>query len=126
SPIAMSRLEIPHEMILASAGSGKTWQLTSRYIGLMALQLRSGEEVAPDRILAATFTRKAAGEFFDSILIKLAKAAADPREAQALASNAEDPLSPVLATLDSADYIRLLRVFVTRMPRLFLGTLDSF
>lgn len=122
----MSRLEIPHEMILASAGSGKTWQLTSRYIGLMALQLRSGEEVAPDRILAATFTRKAAGEFFDSILIKLAKAAADPREAQALASNAEDPLSPVLATLDSADYTRLLRVFVTRMPRLFLGTLDSF
>ncbi|MEM6917196.1 MAG: hypothetical protein AAF491_11580, partial [Verrucomicrobiota bacterium] len=28
-----------NEMILASAGSGKTYQLTNRYIGLMAMQL---------------------------------------------------------------------------------------
>lgn len=118
--------QLPHEMILASAGSGKTWQLTNRYIGLMALQLRSGQPVAPERILAATFTRKAAGEFFDSILEKLAKAASDPAEAAALAANREDPLAPVLATLAPEDYARLLRVFVSRMPRLFLGTLDSF
>ncbi len=119
-------MELPHEMILASAGSGKTWQLTNRYIALMALQLRSGHPVAPERILAATFTRKAAGEFFDSILVKLAKAASDPKEAAALAADRNDPLAPVLATLVPEDYARLLRVFVTRMPRLFLGTLDSF
>lgn len=119
-------MELPHEMILASAGSGKTWQLTNRYIALMALQLRGGQEVAPERILAATFTRKAAGEFFDSILLKLAKAASDPKEAAALAADRNDPLSPVLATLSPEDYARLLRVFVSRMPRLFLGTLDSF
>ena len=75
----MSRL-IPHEpkpaiseneMIRASAGSGKTFQLTNRYIGLMA------HGVEPERIIALTFTRKAAGEFFDAILEKLARASTD-------------------------------------------------
>lgn len=116
---------IPHEMILASAGSGKTWQLTNRYIGLMALQLRTGT-VAPERILAATFTRKAAGEFFDSILVKLAEAASDPKKAASLAGDPADPLAAILATLGPGDYTRLLREFISRMPRLFLGTLDSF
>ena len=119
-------LQLPNEMILASAGSGKTWQLTNRYIALMALQLRSGMPVAPERILAVTFTRKAAGEFFDSILVKLAKAASDPKAATALAGDKSDPLASVLATLAPEDYARLLRVFISRMPRLFLGTLDSF
>lgn len=118
--------QLPHEMILASAGSGKTWQLTNRYIALMALQLRSGQAVAPERILAATFTKKAAGEFFDSILVKLAEAASDPKKAAALAGDRDDPLAAVLATLTTEDYTRLLRVFISRMPRLFLGTLDSF
>lgn len=119
-------LQLPNEMILASAGSGKTWQLTNRYIALMALQLRSGQAVAPERILAATFTKKAAGEFFDSILVKLAEAASDPKKAADLAGDREDPLASVLATLAPQDYLRLLRVFISRMPRLFLGTLDSF
>lgn len=118
--------QLPNEMILASAGSGKTWQLTNRYVALMALQLRSGQEVAPERILAATFTKKAAGEFFDSILVKLAGAASDPEKAAALAGDREDPLAAVLATLSPPDYARLLRVFISRMPHLFLGTLDSF
>ena len=83
-------------MILASAGSGKTWQLTNRYIALMGLQLKSGLPVSPERIIAVTFTRKAAGEFFDSILVKLAKAAANPKDAAALASDPRDPLSASL------------------------------
>ena len=33
---------IPNEMILASAGSGKTWQLTNRFIALMGQQLLAG------------------------------------------------------------------------------------
>ena len=48
-----------HVMILASAGSGKTYALTNRYVQLLA----GGAE--PERIVALTFTRKAAGEFFD-------------------------------------------------------------
>ena len=117
---------IPNEMILASAGSGKTWQLTNRYIGLMATQLRSGEPVTPERIVAVTFTRKAAGEFFDSILEKLAKAASDPEEGKRLAADAADPLSAILGTLDQSEFRLLLRIFIRKMPQLFLGTLDSF
>ncbi|MDF1754926.1 MAG: UvrD-helicase domain-containing protein [Verrucomicrobiales bacterium] len=117
---------IPNEMILASAGSGKTWQLTNRYIGLMATQLRSGTPVTPERIVAVTFTRKAAGEFFDSILEKLAKAASDPQEGKNLASDAKDPLGAILGELSQAEYRLLLRIFIKKMPQLFLGTLDSF
>ncbi|MEM7698391.1 MAG: UvrD-helicase domain-containing protein, partial [Verrucomicrobiota bacterium] len=118
--------KIPSEMILASAGSGKTWQLTNRYIALMALQLKSGIPVEPERIIAVTFTRKAAGEFFDSILVKLAKAATDPIAAASLGADGKDPLAPVLASLSEDDYLSLLRIFIARMPKLFLGTLDSF
>src|SRR5882672_195575 len=68
-----------HEMILASAGAGKTYALTNRYIALLA------GGAAPERIVALTFTRKAAGEFFDEILKKLARAAGDAGEAERLA-----------------------------------------
>ncbi len=113
-------------MILASAGSGKTWQLTNRYIALMALQWKSRQEVAPERILAATFTVKAAGEFFTAILKKLARAAIDPKEAAVLSSDKSDPLAGILASLTPQEYTHLLRVFISRMPQIFLGTLDGF
>jgi len=58
-------------MILASAGSGKTYQLSNRVIGLTAL----GAD--PRAVAALTFTRKAAGEFADEILSKLAQAAGE-------------------------------------------------
>ena len=128
-----TRNAIPNEMILASAGSGKTWQLTNRYIALMAQQLLSGKEVTPERIVAVTFTRKAAGEFFDSILLKLARASSDPKFAKTLIGDesidpevVNDPLRPVLRELTQENYLQLLRIFISRMPRLFLGTLDSF
>ena len=101
-------------MILASAGSGKTFALTDRYVALLA----GGAK--PDRIAALTFTRKAAGEFFDEILRKLAGAAADSGVAARLAGRVE---SRELGTLD---FIRMLRSVVDSMHRLNLGTLDSF
>ncbi|MCX6857823.1 MAG: UvrD-helicase domain-containing protein [Verrucomicrobia bacterium] len=120
-------------MILASAGSGKTWQLTNRFIALMGQQLLAGQEVTPERIVAVTFTRKAAGEFFDSILVKLAKASSDEKFALSLAGDesidpevVNDPLRPIMRQLSQANFRQLLRCFITRMPRLFLGTLDSF
>jgi ATP-dependent helicase/nuclease subunit A len=103
-----------HTMILASAGSGKTYALTNRFIALLAAG------AAPERIVALTFTRKAAGEFFDDILRKLARAAADPKAAQTLASELGRP------QLGPADWLRLLRQTVDTMHRLRLGTLDSF
>ena len=56
-------------MIRASAGSGKTWQLSNRFLALMALG------VAPEKIIALTFTRKAAGEFTGRIMTRLAEGA---------------------------------------------------
>ena len=47
---------LTHVSILASAGSGKTFQLTNRYIQILA------RGAAPSSILASTFTRAAAGE----------------------------------------------------------------
>ena len=49
----------PHLVIRASAGTGKTYQLALRFIGLLAAG------AGPEEILATTFTRKAAGEILD-------------------------------------------------------------
>ena len=103
-----------HTMILASAGSGKTHALTSRFVALLA------RGAAPDRIVALTFTRKAAGEFFDEILRKLAVAARDPEAAARLAGEIDKP------SLGSADFLPMLRQVVDSMHRLRLGTMDGF
>ncbi|MBI5768020.1 MAG: UvrD-helicase domain-containing protein [Verrucomicrobia bacterium] len=103
-----------HVMILASAGSGKTYALTDRFVALLAAG------AAPERIAALTFTRKAAGEFFDEILRKLARAAADDAAARRLAADVGAP------AFTRGDFRRLLRAVTGSMHRLQLGTLDSF
>ncbi len=105
---------LQNEMILASAGSGKTYRLTNRFVHLLALG------VPPERIIALTFTRKAAAEFLDEILKKLAKAASDPRIAQDLKSQLD------LDDFDSRRALELLRLVIDRLHQLTLGTLDSF
>ncbi len=109
-----SRSGFQHELISASAGSGKTYQLVRRYLHLLAL----GEE--PQRIVAMTFTRKAAGEFFNRILSQLAKLAVKPE----LAAHYFKDLQPVVPK--GVDYAALLRLLTRQTPRLRLGTLDSF
>ena len=105
---------VGHEMIFASAGSGKTFALTTRFIRLLALG------VAPERIVALTFTRKAAGEFFGEIVNRLAAAGTEESAARTLAKALERP------ELAAADFRRLLRGMVGAMHRLNLGTLDGF
>jgi len=101
----------PNLLILASAGSGKTFQLGNRVIGLVA----KGNK--PEKIVALTFTRKAAGEFADSVLTKLAEAASDPREATKLEKQ---------IGLDPTDFNTVLANVVRALPRFNLGTIDSF
>src|SRR6478752_3659451 len=98
-------------LILASAGSGKTFQLGNRVIGLVA------RGVAPEKIVALTFTRKAAGEFADSVLTKLAKAASEDGAAVGLRGE---------LALPDADFAESLEKVVRALPRLTLGTMDSF
>lgn len=98
-------------LILASAGSGKTFQLGNRVIGLVA----GGAD--PSEIVALTFTRKAAGEFADSVLTKLAQAAADEKAASALRRDLDLP---------DADFQQTLGKVVRALPRFTLATMDSF
>ena len=67
-----SKPSFPHVVIRASAGTGKTFQLSNRFLGL------ASADQPIDRILAATFARKAAGEILDRVMIRLAEAADDP------------------------------------------------
>ncbi|MBK1884070.1 UvrD-helicase domain-containing protein [Luteolibacter pohnpeiensis] len=106
----MSHFE-SHLLILASAGSGKTYQLGNRIIDLV---VRGAE---PEKIVALTFTRKAAGEFADSVLLKLAAAAEDPKIAARLSAE---------LGLPDPDFSKALEQVVQSLPRLTLGTMDSF
>lgn len=107
-------LRFDHEMLVANAGSGKTYSLTTRIIRL----LLAG--VPADRIAALTFTRKSAGEFLDELLIRLAGAASDTDKLAALADATELP------ELKSEDCSRVLRHIIDHFGRLGLGTIDSF
>jgi len=107
-------LSLHHELISASAGSGKTYQLVRRYLHLLALG------VEPETIVAMTFTRKAAGEFFSRILTRLAGLASGQEDAQAYFADLSPPVPR------DVDYAVLLRRLTRRMHRLRLGTLDSF
>lgn len=110
----MSAPIIQHEAIKASAGSGKTFQLAHRYVRLMAAG------VAPDRIIAITFSRKAAGEIFTAIVTLLCEGAIDPAKAKATAGRIENPKA------DPAFFAELLRRFLQALPRLSISTIDSF
>ncbi|MGZ0655365.1 UvrD-helicase domain-containing protein [Coraliomargarita sp. W4R72] len=104
---------LQHIAISASAGSGKTYQLTNRFIYLLHLAEQ------PERIIALTFTRTAAGEFFHKIIEKLSDAAGDVKTATQLSAELQ-------IDADAARYHHLLRILISRMHQLNLQTLDSF
>ncbi len=101
-------------LIIASAGSGKTYQLSNRFLRLLV------DGVEPDRILAVTFTRKAAGEILDRILLRLAMAASSQAEAAKLGEALDRPKLTLAICRE-----RLLAT-LARLHRLRVGTLDSF
>ncbi len=104
----------PHVSIRASAGTGKTFQLSNRFLGLAAAG------VAPDHILATTFARKAAGEILERVLTRLAEAADSDAERDELASQLQN------STFRREACVALLRTLINHLHRLQIGTLDSF
>ena len=110
----MSTSRFPNVVVRASAGTGKTFQLSNRYIALAA------GGVSPDTILATTFTRKAAGEILARVLFRLAEAAASPTKLAALAQNIND------RSFDRPACLAVLRRLVRHVHRLRVSTLDSF
>lgn len=104
----------PHLMIRASAGTGKTFQLSNHYLRLLAAG------VAPDQVLATTFTRKAAGEILDRVLTRLAEAACDQQKCLVLGDFLGDNrLTPKRCA-------ELLETLVRNLHRLRISTLDAF
>ncbi len=101
-------------MILASAGTGKTYNLATRAIRL----LFSDQEL--DSILATTFTRKAAGEILHRILSWLA----DGIETQQGYERLETLLSPLTIDRDVVRY--QLGRLCSHLHRFRVSTLDSF
>jgi ATP-dependent exoDNAse (exonuclease V) beta subunit len=100
------------EVVMASAGTGKTFALTNRMAGLLA------RGVAVERILAATFTRKAAGEIRERLLSRIAEAAGDEHSAAELSKHAR-------CDLDAAGWLEVLKRLSRGIHRVRIGTLDS-
>lgn len=102
-----------HSVILASAGSGKTYELAGRYIRLL------GAATSPDRILALTFTRKAAGEMLARVFKRLFEGATKADSRKELEALLARPVSEPEARRLALSLLR--RVGSTRVQ-----TLDSF
>ncbi|MEQ1827435.1 MAG: PD-(D/E)XK nuclease family protein [Pirellula sp.] len=102
------------QMILASAGTGKTYNLASRALRL----LFTDQEL--DSILATTFTRKAAGEILHRVLSWLADAVEDDEAYERLAG----VLKPLDITRDTVRY--QLGRLCSHLHRFRVSTLDSF
>ena len=104
----------PRELVLASAGSGKTYRLSSRILGLFAAG------APPGAILASTFTRKAAGEILERVLVRLAEGASDAEKARELGREAHPSLTR------PEECRRLLGRLLTDLHEMNVGTLDAF
>lgn len=136
TPHAPARREsVTSILIAASAGTGKTYRLAQRFIALMALG------APPLSMIALTFTRKAAGEFLERILCRLAEGAASDEGAEKLADsvrdcwygNPEEGLVPLckeadesLHPLTRARFRELLLEFIEDLDKQHLTTIDSF
>ncbi len=97
-------------VVESPAGAGKTELLLQRYLGLLA------EVDRPDRVLAITFTRKAASEIRQRVLRAL-EACLDPRQ--------RGRLQP--KTIELAGRVRQKNWGLERMPnQLRIQTIDAF
>jgi len=112
---AIEDRELRPTLVRASAGTGKTYRLTARLLKILL------QGAPPESILATTFTRKAAGEILDRVLLVLAEAA-DPHSDAGL----QQLRSQVgIATLPRSVCLQLLEKLLRNIHRLRICTLDS-
>ena len=104
---------LSHQIIRASAGTGKTFALSNRYLQL----LFAG--VPCHSILATTFSRKGAGEILDRIIRRLSDAALCDTAAVNLGSE-------IGVSIDRPLAATTLQQLLGNLHRLEVSTLDSF
>ncbi len=108
------KVEFKNEVISASAGSGKTYQLATRFIRLMY------RGVEPERIIAMTFTNKAAGEIFDKIVNRLLECIHDSGKLESLSK------TPGFEGIAACDLKAILKKLILSSHLIRISTLDSF
>jgi len=123
-------------LVKASAGTGKTFALATRFIRQMMI-----DKVDPKTIVALTFSRAAAQEIYAKILVRLCAAATDEKGAagewKTLLEDFREGLVPEaaekLAWIEgreiphrAEDFGRLLRKLVDTQHLGAIATLDSF
>jgi len=101
-------------LLRASAGTGKTFQLSNRYILLI---LRG---TAPEELLATTFTRKAAGEILKRIFQRLAAATTSEPQASKLSSELE------IDATSAERFGEALSFLSSNLHRINVSTLDAY
>jgi|GEM_PF-3268889 len=104
---------LTHDIIRANAGTGKTFQLTNRFL---ALVLRGH---SPDTILATTFTRKAASEIRERVFRRLLEAMNSPESALTLGQHLG------IQKLTVAQCESALLSLLASQHRLRIGTIDA-
>ena len=107
-------------LIRASAGTGKTYALATRYLRLMLLG-----KVDPAKIVALTFSRAAAQEIYTKILERLWTAAESEenakRESEEISKASKTPKS-----WNKSEFASLLRNLIDTQHLGTIATLDSF
>jgi len=116
----------PFLALNASAGSGKTYALTLRYISLLFL------DANPNSILTLTFTNKAASEMSERIFKTLLNLGSDPLIVQEIATQTNLSISDIILKkekvlnrfLSNELFIITLDTFINKILREFCGYLD--
>ena len=107
-------------LIKASAGTGKTFSLATRYMRLMLL-----DGVEPEKILALTFSRAAAQEIYTKILERLWKAAASEENASKESKEICKGLG-IDRSWKAEKFVFMLRRLLDTQHLGTIATLDSF
>ena len=101
-------------LLRASAGTGKTFQLSNRFILLIL------DGTLPEKLLATTFTRKAAGEILERILHRLAAATTSETQANKLSAELEIPSTTAMRFGEALSFL------ASNLHRINVSTLDAY
>ena len=105
--------------IRASAGTGKTYELTVQYIARLA------HARDPSKLLATTFTRKAAGEILGRIIERLARAVCNAEEGAVLEREIAVALGVPPGGAPVGAWNDLLTLCCRNLHRVNVSTLDA-
>ena len=102
-----------NKVVLASAVTGKTYSLTNHYLRLLFL------DEDPGKILATTFTRKAAGEIRDRVFERLVESITDSGKRSELSKEIGIPLTEEQSRRKLSDFVR-------QLDQIQITTIDAF